>query len=96
MQRGVPSFTFDGTNMEYHGGIPQVWYKATFTLRENTTPRRFEAVVTDWPFSRPVNKTIHAIYKVEDGKLNFTAFGPGDPSWPSNFDAQGAFVFSRK
>lgn len=92
VQQVLPSFTFNGTNMEYHGGITQVWYKATFILREDTTPKRLEAVVTDCPCRKHVGQTIHAIYKIEDGKLTFNAYGAGDPSWPSNFDP-GALVF---
>jgi uncharacterized protein (TIGR03067 family) len=82
--------------MEYHGGVPRAWYKAKFTLHEGTNPKRIEVVLTDCPYPNHVGRTIHAIYKVEDGELTFTAYGPGDPSWPSNFDAQGAFVFLRE
>jgi uncharacterized protein (TIGR03067 family) len=95
-RQGMPSFTFNSTNMEYHGAIPQVWYKATFTLQEDMYPKRLEAVLTDCPHPKQVGGTFHAIYKIEDDGLTLTAFGPEDSSWPSNFDAGGMFVFLHK
>lgn len=95
-RQGMPSFAFNGTNMEYHGAISRIWYKATFTLREDMYPKRLEAVVTDCPHRGQIGQTFNAIYKIEDDKLTLTAYGPGDQSWPSNFDAGGAFVFLHK
>jgi uncharacterized protein (TIGR03067 family) len=88
--QGSPSITFDGTKLEFRGANPQEWYKATFTLRENTTPKQLEAVVTDCPAPQYVGKTAHAIYKIEDGKFTLTGNEPGNPAVPASFDAQGA------
>ena len=55
--------------LEFHGANPQEWYKATFTLREDTTPKQLEAVVTECPVARYVGKTAHAIYKIETASL---------------------------
>ena len=96
--QGSPSLTLDGTKLEFHGANTQEWYKATFTLRVDTTPKQLEAVVTDCPAPQYVGKTAHAIYKIEDGKFTLTGNEPGNPAVPASFDAQGArqIVFTLK
>jgi uncharacterized protein (TIGR03067 family) len=96
--QGSPSLTFEGTTLEFHGANPQEWYKATFTLREDTTPKQLEAVVTECPVPKYVGKTAHAIYKIENGKFTLTGNEPGNPAVPTSFDAKGArqIVFTLK
>ena len=96
--QGSPSLTFEGTTLEFHGANPQEWYKATFTLREDTNPKQLDAVVTDCPVPKYVGTTAHAIYKIEDGKFTLTGNEPGNPAVPTSFDAQGArqIVFTLK
>lgn len=74
------------------------WYKATFVLREDTTPKQLQAVITDCPAPQYVGKTANAIYKIEDGKLTLTGNEPGNPAVPGSFDAPGArqIVFNLK
>ena len=95
---GSPSLILDGTKLEFHGPNPQEWYKATYTLREDTTPKQLVAVVTDCPFPQYVGKTAHAIYKLEDGKFTLSGNEPGDPAVPASFDAPGTrqVVFTLK
>ena len=95
---GSPSLTISGNNIEFHGANPQEWYKAKFTLLEDTTPKRLDAVLSECPFPQYVGKTGHAIYKVEGGKLTLTGNEPGNPAVPASFDAPGArqFVFTRE
>jgi uncharacterized protein (TIGR03067 family) len=96
--QGASSFTVEGTKCEFHGANPQEWYKATFSLREDVTPKQLEAVVTECPFPQYVGKTSHGIYKIEDGKFTLAANEPGNPAVPASFDAQGArkFVLRQK
>ena len=96
--QGSPSLIIAGTNIEFHGANPQEWYKATFTLREDTTPKQLEAVLDECSFPQYVGKTVHAIYEIKDGKLTLTGNEPGNPAVPASFDAQGArqFVFTLK
>ena len=54
--QGSPSLTFEGTKLEFHGANTQEWYKATFTLREDTIPKQLEAVVTECPAPQYVGK----------------------------------------
>jgi uncharacterized protein (TIGR03067 family) len=96
--QGSPSLILEGTKLEFHGANPNEWYKATFSLREDTSPKQLEAVVTDCPFPKYVGKTVHGIYTIEDGKFTFAANEPGNPAVPASFDAKGAreFVFTQK
>ena len=95
---GSPSLILDGTKMEFHGANTNEWYKATFSLREDTTPKQLEAVVSDCPFPKYVGKAVHGIYKIEDGEFTLTANEPGIPTVPASFDAQNTrkFVFIQK
>jgi uncharacterized protein (TIGR03067 family) len=90
---GSSSLVFEGTKCEFHGANPQEWYKATFSLREDTTPKQLEAVIIECPFPQYVGKTARGIYKLEEGKLTFAANEPGQPAVPASFDAQGARKF---
>jgi uncharacterized protein (TIGR03067 family) len=84
--------------LEFHGANPQEWYKASYTLREDTTPKQLDAVVTDCPMARYVGKTAHAIYKIEAGKFTLAGNEPGNPAVPAGFDAPGArqIIFALK
>jgi uncharacterized protein (TIGR03067 family) len=92
------SLVLAGTNLEYHGSNPQEWYKATYTLHEETTPKQLDAVITDCPLPIYIGKTAHVIYKLEDGKLTMTGNEPGNPAVPPSFDAQAArhIIFTQK
>ena len=96
--QGTLSLIVEGENLEFHGANPQEWYKGTFVLREDTTPKQIEAVIKECPFPQYVGKTVHGIYKIEDGKFTFAANEPGEPAVPTTFDARGArtFVMSQK
>ena len=95
---GSPSIVFQGSNLELHEANPKVWYKAAFSLREDTTPKQLIVVITDCPFPRYVGKTAYAIYQLQDGMLTVTANEPGNPVVPTSFDAAGArkVVFKQK
>lgn len=97
-KQGAHSLVLDGTTFEYRGARPDDWEKATFSVREDTTPKQLDAVVTDCPAPGYVGKTIHMIYKIDDGKLTLAASKPGNLDAPESFDAEGArvFVFTKK
>jgi uncharacterized protein (TIGR03067 family) len=88
--QGSPSLIIEGAKLEFHGANSNEWYKATFTLREDTNPKQLEAVVTDSSVRRYVGTTSHSIYKIEDGKLTLTGNEPGNSAVPTSFDARGA------
>jgi uncharacterized protein (TIGR03067 family) len=87
---GASSLVIDGTKLEFVGADTNEWYKATFTLRDDTTPKQFVAVITDCPAPQYIGKTAHAIYKIEDGKFTLTGNEPGNPAVPGSFDAPNA------
>jgi uncharacterized protein (TIGR03067 family) len=95
---GSSSLIIKGTDLEFHGADANDWIKGTFSLREDTTPKQLEGVVTDCASAEYVGKTVHAIYKIEGGKLTLTGNEPGNSAVPASFDAQGArmFEFTKK
>lgn len=95
-KEGEPSVMFTETTLEFRGANPQEWYEATYTLQEDTDPKRIDLVVTDCPFPNYVGQTAHGIYKIEDSKLIMTGNEPGNPDVPMSFDQPGArqFVFT--
>jgi uncharacterized protein (TIGR03067 family) len=66
------------------------WYKGTFSLKEDTSPRQFIATITECPFPQYVGKISKAIYKIEKGTLTVTAYEPGKEGVPEDFDEEGA------
>jgi uncharacterized protein (TIGR03067 family) len=76
-----------GQSFEFYGSDPNEWYKGTFTLRENSNPKVLVAAITECPAEKYIGKTDYAIYRLENGNLRLTAYGPGNPDVPSGFDA---------
>ena len=73
------------------------WYKGTFTLKEDVSPRQFIAKITDCAFPQYVGKTSIAIYKIENGTLTITANEPGKEEIPTDFDsAESACIEVKK
>jgi len=88
--------SISGNTMEFRGADPREWYKATFSLREDTDPKQVVASITECPFSRYVGKTSYALYRFEDGTLIFAGNEPGSAEPPSGFDAAGTRRFELK
>jgi len=85
------SIVISGTNYDFHDITdPNVWYKGTFSLREDTTPRQYIAVVNECPFPQYVGKTSMAIYRLENGTLTIAGNEPGIATAPAAFDAPEA------
>ena len=85
-----------GKNFDCHDANNSVWYKGTFILREDTTPKQFIATVTSSSLPQYAGKTSMAIYKLVDGKLTITGNEPGQPEVPKAFDAAGAACLELK
>ena len=85
------SFVVSKSNFEFHDKADtNVWYKGTFSLRQDTTPGQFIAVITECPFPQYVGKKSMAIYRLQEGKLSITGNEPGNPAVPAAFDAPDA------
>jgi len=96
---GVNTLTIQGSTVEFHGSNPMEWYKATFTIREDTTPKQLTAVITDCPAPQFVGKTSYSIYKIENGTLTLVGSEPGKSEPPTSFEGGGGarkFVFHKK
>ncbi len=85
------SLVISGKNYEFRDDADtNVWYKGTFSLREDTTPRQYIAVISECPFPQYVGKTSMAIYRMEGGTLTITGNEPGNSTVPLAFDTPGA------
>jgi uncharacterized protein (TIGR03067 family) len=85
------TFAVSGQHFDFHDETEtNNWYKGTFTLKKDTSPRQFIATITECPFPQYVGKTSKAIYKIEKGTLTLTAYEPGKEGVPEDFDAANA------
>jgi uncharacterized protein (TIGR03067 family) len=87
--KGTNSLVFSGNTLEFHGANSQEWYKGTFILHEDTTPKQMIVTITDCPAPQYIGKTANAIYRIENGTLTIAANEPGNQAMPAAFDAQG-------
>jgi uncharacterized protein (TIGR03067 family) len=85
-----------GNHLMFTGPDTNEWYKATFNLREDVTPHRVSALITDCPDPRYKGRTAQALYKLEGETLTITGNEPGRPDFPDSFDAAGAREFVLK
>jgi uncharacterized protein (TIGR03067 family) len=92
------TFVVSGKTFDFHDETEtNNWYKGTFTLKEDSSPRQFIAKITECPFPQYVGKTSKAIYKIEDGTLTITANEPGKEEMPADFDsAESACIEVKK
>lgn len=91
------SFVVSGRNYEFRDETDtSVWYRGTFSLREDTQPRQFIAVISECPFRQYVGKTSMAVYRMNGDTLTIAANEPGISEAPNSFDATGAFRMELK
>lgn len=83
------SLVLKGNNLEFHSANGQEWYKGTFTLQDDTSPKRMTVLISDCPAPQYVGKTANAIYEVNDGTLTIASFEPGSPKIPAGFNDPG-------
>jgi uncharacterized protein (TIGR03067 family) len=89
---------FAEKRLEFRGANTNEWYKGTFSLREDTSPKQLIATVAECPSPQYVGQVVKAIYRLEGGALTVTGNEPGNPEVPTSFDAPGArqLVFKKK
>jgi uncharacterized protein (TIGR03067 family) len=95
-REGPASISISGQTLEFHGADADDWLKGTFTVREDTNPKRWVGTVTECAAPEYVGKKCYAIYKIEDGTLTIAGNQPGDSIIPSAFDAPGSRQFVLK
>lgn len=94
---GAVTLKVDGNHFEFHGADQNEWYKGTFTLRDNTDPRQFLALIAECASPDYVGKTSKAIFRIKDGKLMLAARAPGSDEAPADFNDSESrkFEFTR-
>lgn len=81
------TFAVSGKHFDFHDETEtNNWYKGTFTLKEDASPRQFIATITECPFPQYIGKTSKAIYKIDKDTLTITANEPGKEVIPKDFD----------
>ena len=89
--------TITGNSIHFQGSTKDEWYKATFTLRTEASPKQLVAKITECSAPEFVGKSSYAIYKIEDGTLTLAGREPGSPDAPKSFgDDAGARRFVLK
>jgi uncharacterized protein (TIGR03067 family) len=82
------TFVISGNHFEFRDETEtNNWYKGTFTLKHDATPKQFIGKVTECAFPQYVGKSSMAIYKIENGTLTITANEPGKEEVPAAFDS---------
>jgi uncharacterized protein (TIGR03067 family) len=94
---GPVSLKVEGNRFEFHGADPNEWYKGTFTLREDTDPKQFVALIAECANQDFIGKTSKVIYRLRDGKLILAARAPGSEEAPADLNDSESrhFEFSR-
>jgi uncharacterized protein (TIGR03067 family) len=95
---GVCYVVVSGDSAEFRGADTNEWYKATFTLREDTSPRQIVCLTTGSSYPPMIGKPRYGIYRIEDGIVRLTINEFENPTVPPRFDAPGArqFEFRKK
>jgi uncharacterized protein (TIGR03067 family) len=85
-------------NLDFVGADTNEWYKGTFTLNEEVTPKHFVGTIKACPSADCIGTTVYAIYKLESDTLTLAGSPPGETNFPANFEAPGArsIIFKRK
>jgi uncharacterized protein (TIGR03067 family) len=91
--KGMCSIVIFGNTAGYRGADTNEWLKATFSLPEQTNPRRIVFLTTACSYPPHVGTTRYAIYRFEEGAVRLTASEPGDTNVPPSFGAPGTRQF---
>ncbi len=84
-ENGKCTFTVSGNNIEFRGAHPKEWYKATFTLDEETEPKSGDFLIKECPAPKYVGKLARVIYKIENNTLTLAGNEPGVNAKPTSF-----------
>jgi uncharacterized protein (TIGR03067 family) len=90
---GMCYIVVSGNNAEYRGADTNEWYKATFTLREDTSPRQIVCLTTGSSYPPMIGTTRYGIYRFEDGMVRLAINESDNPTVPPDFNAPGARHF---
>ena len=94
--QGVCHLTITGKNLDFRGADSREWYKGTFVLHPDQSPKQLVGTISDCAEPKYVGKTVNAIYRLDEGTLTLTGNEPGDPEMPSGFEGPSARTFTLK
>ena len=85
-----------GKSIEFRGANPNEWYKGTFSVKDEASPKQLTFEISECGAPEYNGKTGLAIYQIENGVLKIAGNRPGNPNVPASFDAEGARLFEFK
>ncbi len=80
---------FSGNNLDVNGNDPNEWFKATFTLQEDASPKQISVIVTGCPVDELVGKTLTGTYDLDGNALTLTGYKSKNPALPEEFSMLG-------
>lgn len=98
-ENGDFMLTISGSKFNMVAVDSEVWYKGTFVLNENATPKQIDFLIDDCFMDEYKGTTTGAIYKIENGIFSFASYEPGTLTRPTDFNASDGsltFNFNRK
>ena len=98
MQGGY-KMTISGKNFDFEGTDFDVWYKGTFVLNEEVTPKQGDFMIQDCSMDQYKGTIAKAIYKIENDTFTFAGQEPGVDFRPTVFETSGeiqVFILKRQ
>jgi len=87
--QGKYKMTISGSNFDFEGTDFNVWYKGTFVLNEEVTPKQGDFMIKDCSMDQYKGTIAKAIYKIENDTFTFAGQEPGVDFRPTVFEASG-------
>ena len=97
--QGKYKMTISGNNFDFEGTNFDVWYKGTFVLNEEVTPKQGDFMIEDCSMDQYKGTIAKAIYKIENDTFTFAGQEPGVDFRPTVFEASGeiqVFILTRQ
>ena len=91
--------TFSGSNFELKMTDSDMFYKGTFVLNEEVTPKQGDFTIQDCFMEEYKGTVAKGIYKIENGTFTLAGQEPGVDARPTEFVASGeiqVFTFTRQ
>ena len=85
--QGEYKMTITGSNFDFEATDSDLWYKGTFVLNEEVTPKQGDFMIKDCFMDQYKGMTAKAIYKIENDTFTFAGQEPGVDFRPTVFEA---------
>ena len=84
---GECMMTISDSNFYFEALDAEVWYKGTFVLNEEVTPKQMDSTIDNCLIEQYKGTTARAIYKIEKDTFTFAGIEPGVDARPTDFVA---------